>query len=222
MPLSNPEHIPTVLHYLQACKPARVLDVGVGTGSYGLLARQCLDIGHGRVQQDQWQVRIEGVEIFPAYENPVWSYAYDQVHLGDIRTLLPALGSFDVVLCNDVLEHFPRAEARQLVHRLLERGKVLIATTPNRDYPQGAWGGNEAETHHCLLDRRDFHGLVATAITGDTTCYVCTADRQLIYPLLLASDRCARNLPARPMHPYTRLRRKLRQWRIRRHFPRSE
>ncbi len=214
MPLSNPEHIPAVLHFAQACQPRSILDIGIGTGSYGLLMRQSLDIGNGRLQPSEWQVKIDGVEIFEGYRNPVWSFAYSQVLMGDIRQLLPKLGFYDLILCNDVLEHFPREEARNLVQTLLSKGRVLLATTPNRDFPQGAWGGNEAETHHSLLDRSDFSGLVAEITTGVTTCYVCTKQPELIYPLLLAADRCVQVSPAQPMSLPVRLRRKWRQWRL--------
>jgi SAM-dependent methyltransferase len=214
MPVSNPEHIPVVLHFVQAVQPRSVLDVGVGTGSYGLLLRQGLDIGHGRVRPEEWQVNIEGAEIFEGYRNPVWAYAYNRIHLGDIRQLLPTLPAFDLILCNDVLEHFAVDEARQLVRDFLNRGSVLVATTPNIDYPQGAWGGNEAERHHCLLRAADFHGLVAEIKTGITSCFVATNREDLVYPLLLAADRSPRVTPGRPMHPWVRLRRKWREWRL--------
>jgi len=214
MPVSNPEHIPTVLHFAQACQARSILDVGIGTGSYGLLLRQSLDIGYGRIKPAEWQVEIDGVEIFEGYRNPVWDFAYTRVHMGDIRQLLPTIGSYDLVLCNDVLEHFPRDEARRLTEALLVHCGVLLATTPNRNFPQGAWGGNEAETHHCLLNRTDFPGLVAEIATGITTCYVCTRRPELVYPLLLAADRCAQVSPARPMNLLIRLRRKWRQWRL--------
>lgn len=214
MPVSNPEHIPAVLHFVHAAEARSILDVGIGTGSYGLLLRQGLDIGYGRIQPEEWQVKIDGVEIFPAYRNPVWDFAYSRVLMGDIRQLLPALDHYDLILCNDVLEHFPRNEARQLVKALLGKCRVLLATTPNREYPQGAWGGNEAETHHSLLDRSDFAGLVAEVVTGVTTCYVCTGHRAMIYPLLLAADRCVQVSPGRPLSLPVRIRRKWRQWRL--------
>jgi len=215
MPLSNSEHIPAVLHFAQACRPRSILDVGIGTGSYGLLLRQSLDIGYGRIQKSEWEVTIDGVELFEPYRNPVWDFAYNRVLPGDIRDLLPGLGSYDLILCNDVLEHFPRAEARALVTTLLQHGRVLLATTPNREFPQGAWGGNEAERHHCLLGRDDFAGLVAEVVTGITSCFVCTRHEDLVYPLLLAADRCPSIVAARPLHPWVRLRRKWRQWRLR-------
>ncbi|HXA79878.1 MAG TPA: methyltransferase domain-containing protein [Opitutaceae bacterium] len=214
MPFSNPEHIPTVLHFVQAFQPRSTLDIGIGTGSYGLLLRQSLDIAHGRIKPTDWQAQIDGVEIFEGYRNPVWSFAYTRVLMGNIRTLLPELGNYDLILCNDVLEHFHRDEARLLVRTLLAQGRMMIATTPNREYPQGAWGGNEAETHRSLLDSSDFHGLVAKIVTGVTTCYVCTLQHELIYPVLLAADRCVHVTPGRAMSPCTRLRRKWRQWRL--------
>lgn len=214
MPLSNPDHISTVLHFAQACRPKSILDVGIGTGSYGLLLRQSLDIGYGRVQPAEWQVEITGVEIFENYHNPVWDYAYTSVILGDVRQILPKLKNYDLVLCNDVLEHFPREEARTIAKALVCHCGTLIATTPNREYPQGAWGGNEAETHHSLLDRTDFTGLVAEIETGITTCYICTTKQEMVYPLLITSDRCARLTPAKPQSLFVRIRRKWRQWRL--------
>ncbi len=67
-----------------------------------------------------------------------------------------------------MLEHLPREEARALVSTLLDKCQVLVATSPTEEYPQGAWGGNEAETHHCLLDDSDFDGLVVSVSAGET------------------------------------------------------
>ncbi|MDB5340383.1 MAG: hypothetical protein JWN70_6002 [Planctomycetaceae bacterium] len=215
MPVSNSEHIPAVLHFVHASAPTSILDVGIGTGSYGLLLRQGLDIGYGRIQPDEWKVRIDGAEIFDAYRNPVWNYAYNRVIMGDIRSGLAGLDRYDLVLCNDVLEHFPREEARRLIRALLEKCRVLIATTPNREYAQGAWGGNQAETHHALLDRRDFCGLVAEIVTGITSCYVCTLQQELVYPLLVAADRCPSISHPQSTNLFRRLRRRIRQFRLR-------
>lgn len=209
MPLSNPLHIPVVLHFLQQCHPRTVLDLGIGTGSYGMLARQALDISHGRVAPDQWQANIEGVEIFEGYRNPVWDYAYNRVHMGDIRAVLPSLPTCDVTLCNDVLEHFTRDDARALVHDILQRSRVLIATTPNIDYPQGAWGGNEAETHHSQLDATDFESLVAAVETGVTTCYVCTRHPDMVAAVKRAASSCPEVTVPAAQKPALNMRRNL-------------
>lgn len=190
MPMSDTHHIPAVLHYAFALQPQTVLDVGVGMGAYGFLLRQYLDVGQERIRRADWRVRIDGVEVFEGYRNPVWDYAYDRVVLGDVRAVLPSLGRYDLVLLNDVLEHFERGDARALLREVLSRSAAVVATTPNREYPQGAWGGNEAETHRSLLDATDFPHLIAEHEVGVTSCYVCSADPRAAERLRAASATC--------------------------------
>ncbi len=174
--MSNPWHLAPVLYFVGAVGPSRILDVGVGLGTYGFMVRQHLDIAGERVEKSSWKLQIDGVEIFKDYRNPIWDYAYDQVLVGDIRELVSRLPNYDVILCNDVLEHFPLEEAKQLVKNLLELAPVIIATTPNIDWPQGAWGGNDAETHRCLFRSSDMPGLVVAMKTGPTSVFVAAAN----------------------------------------------
>lgn len=211
MPLSSPAHLSTVIQLAIAFRPQRILDVGVGIGAYGLLLRQYLDIASERIPKNTWQARIEGVEIFEPYRNPVWAYAYDEVHMGDVRQRLADLGEYDLVICNDVLEHFPLAEAQQLTDSLLQRGRILIATSPSGDYPQGAWGNNEAETHHCLIGPTDLPGVVCCLPVGITNCFVCTRRPELVYSILTAADNCPGYAAPQPMKLWHRARRQLRQ-----------
>lgn len=184
MPVSHPNHLPPVLHIVHGFSPRSVLDVGVGIGAVGLLVRQMLDISRGNLTRDTWSTRLEGVEIFPAYRNPVWDYAYDRIHEMDVHDFLSANRSeFDLILCCDVLEHFPKNTARELAGRLLARTKCLIATTPTGDYPQGAWFGNEAEAHHCNLGRADFPSVVAGESVGITSWFVCSDDAASVVKL---------------------------------------
>lgn len=176
MPMSNPGHVPAVLHYLTGLVPASLLDVGVGLGTYGFLARQYLDQAEGRLDRERWRTQIDGIEIFEPYRNPVWQHCYDSVTIADIRDRVADLPRYDVVLCNDVLEHVTQDEARALVRALLGRCRVLIATTPSTAFPQGAWGGNEAEAHLCLLSRSDFPASTRVHPTGVTSLYVSWSD----------------------------------------------
>ena len=200
MPMSDYQHIPTVLHYAVALGPRRVLDVGVGMGTYGFLLREFIDVAKERVQRSEWQTCIEGIEIFEAYRNPIWAYAYDRVHIGDVREILPTLPSYDLVLLNDVLEHFERNEARELTRESLRHGTAVVATTPNREYPQGTWAGNEAETHRALLDASDFTSLVVQTRVGITTCYVCSDDSAAVEKIHVASRSCpVAQVPRQPL-----------------------
>ncbi len=195
MPLSNYLHIPAVVYFATGVKPKRILDVGVGMGCYGFLMRQYCDILRERVSKHQWETSIDGVEIFDGYENPVWNYAYNNVFRGDIRALLPQLPDYDVAICADVLEHMPKQDAHDLVNQLLRKARTVIATTPSTEYPQGDWGGNPAEAHHCTLSKNDLPSVVAIERTGITTCFVCTIDREhdiLIRKLRKESPRLQR------------------------------
>lgn len=176
MPMSNPGHVPAVLHYLTGLRPASLLDVGVGLGTYGFLARQYLDVAEGHLDRARWRTRIDGIEVFEPYRNPVWQHCYDAVTIADVRDRVAELPRYDIVLCNDVLEHVTQDEARALVCALLERCRVLIVTTPSTAFPQGAWGGNEAETHLCLLSRADFPASTRVHRTGVTSLYVSWSD----------------------------------------------
>jgi hypothetical protein len=200
MPTSNVFHLPPVIMLAGSLPNSRVLDLGIGMGTYGLMLRTALDIGDGHVAPNTWTRTIEGIEIFDAYRNPIWDYAYDRVHMGDIRDVLPRRGTYDIIVAGDVLEHFPRAEARTLMDEALRHAQVLIATTPRVEFPQGAWGGNEAETHHCLLEGADFPHLVLTLDAGVTSCFVCTADASLARSVREAALSC----PGQLLDPVTR------------------
>jgi 2-polyprenyl-3-methyl-5-hydroxy-6-metoxy-1,4-benzoquinol methylase len=176
MPTSNPIHMPTVIHFLTGIQPKSVLDIGIGMGAYGFLTRQYLDIARERVRKEDWKVIIDGIEIFEAYRNPVWDYSYNSVKIGNIE-YVDIDYNYDLVICNDVLEHLDHDSALKVIDKIMKHTKVLIATTPNFFIEQGAWGGNYAETHRCLLKPKDFAKLAAYIYTGDTTCYICASDK---------------------------------------------
>ena len=209
MPMSNPWHLATVLHFVEKLNPKSVLDVGIGMGTYGFMVRQFLDISQERLKRSDWKLRIDGVEIFEAYRNPLWEYAYDSVVLRDIWQALPELGAYDVVICNDVLEHFPKATAQSLIQMLLEHAPVVIATTPNRHWEQGAWGGNEAETHHCLLEAESIPHLCCEVRTGATSCFLISKDIRLAAVLKQGALTCPQVKSPRSSRLWHRIARKL-------------
>jgi 2-polyprenyl-3-methyl-5-hydroxy-6-metoxy-1,4-benzoquinol methylase len=100
--------------------PGRVLDVGC---SSGYLAGPLVEAG----------ATVVGVELDPAAAEEARMICTD-VLLGDVETLeLPfEPGSFDVVLCGDLVEHLrnPGATLERL-QPLLRRGGRLVLTTPN-------------------------------------------------------------------------------------------
>jgi hypothetical protein len=211
MPVSNPLHIPALIHLASGLQPRRVLDVGIGIGSLGLLLRQTLDICYGRIAPGSWQVIVEGVEIFDGYRNPVWDYAYSRIHMGDIRQILPTLPGYDLICCCDVLEHFEHNEAQRLIRSLLDHSRTLLATTPNILIPQDAWGGNEAERHLSVVTRGDFPGLALHQRGAATDLFVASADADTRHQLAGLGDTMPRTFAPAASALLPRLRRKLRR-----------
>jgi hypothetical protein len=211
MPVSNPDHLPALIHLISGLQPARLLDVGIGMGSLGLLARQSLDICYGRIDRPTWQSTIEGVEIFERYRNPTWDYAYSRVHVGDVRQLLGSLPRYDVVVCCDVLEHFEPADSRALIARLLAHSGCLIATSPNQFIPQDAWGGNEAERHLSVVGPTDFPGLAVHQRGAVTDLFAAASDSVLREKVRAIAAASPRSVPPRHPSPVARAWRKLRR-----------
>jgi hypothetical protein len=69
--------------------PQTVLDVGVGFGKYGVLAREFLELRDGRNQYHDWQRQIDGIEIFADYLTPLHEFVYDQPYVGNSTGIIP-------------------------------------------------------------------------------------------------------------------------------------
>lgn len=158
MGVSDASNLPFVAAELQKLKPLSILDVGVGFGKWGVVAREYLEAWHGRFSREQWRVRIEGIEIFEGYRNPIWAAAYDQIHIGDATEILSGLGQFDVGLICDVIEHIEKPVGRQLIDQLLAHCQTVILTTPLSFWPQGEEHGNVSQKHLCLWRPEDLAG----------------------------------------------------------------
>ena len=142
--------------------PTSILDVGVGHGKWGFLARDVLEgfVGTRYFKKD-WQIRVEGIEIFGDYRNPVWDYAYDRIYVGDACDIVPRLDAYDLIVAMEVIEHLDKQVgarlARELVARAV-RGVVLAfpdATSPDALHKDESFG-NPHERHRSLWSPEDF------------------------------------------------------------------
>jgi SAM-dependent methyltransferase len=111
--------------------PAAVLDAGCGDGvNFAFLAR---------LRDERcWSTQLVGADY-----NPIRiQRARTQPRSSVVRTSVTAFGfrdrSFDIVICNQVLEHVPddRSAFREL-RRILRPGGLLIAGVPNEGSPLG-------------------------------------------------------------------------------------
>lgn len=104
MPTSTYEQITAVVRYLERVMPMTILDVGLGNGKLGFIARDLLDVMHGqRYKRDEWLVRVDGIEAFPDYVQAHQRAIYDDIYTGDAFNVIDNLGTDEVILIGDVL-----------------------------------------------------------------------------------------------------------------------
>lgn len=157
MPTSHLNQLNEILELLKRTNPRSVLDVGVGFGKYGLLAREYLDIRSERFDKKDWQARIDGIEAFEDYLTPIHEYIYDEVFVGNALEVLPKLAiKYDLIFLIDVLEHFELEDGMRVLDACQERGRNTIISTPRTVHRQGSILGNVYETHRCQWKERDF------------------------------------------------------------------
>lgn len=154
MPTSHYDTINSVMNLISQISPASVLDVGVGFGKMGLLCREYLDIWWARYTPDKWTTRIDGIEIFPQYKNPIYDYCYDNVLFGNVMDHLDMLGDYDLVLLIDVIEHLSKEDGHKLLDTITNN---YIVVTPKVFVQNNmkVWE-NEAERHLSLWDLSEF------------------------------------------------------------------
>jgi 2-polyprenyl-3-methyl-5-hydroxy-6-metoxy-1,4-benzoquinol methylase len=112
---------------LAAGRLGAALEVGPGSGVYVPLLARLFD-------------RVTVSDVHDAYLDAARTLAAPHVNVrvvqDDIRQPALPAGSFDVVLCTEVIEHVTEScEALMGMRRLLRRGGVLLLSTPQRYSP---------------------------------------------------------------------------------------
>ncbi len=129
---------------------SRVLDVGCATGNFGAALRElkgCTVVG----------VDIDAADIAEAATKLTQAYMLDITQPGAAATL----GTFDIVIFGDVIEHLPDAPAALLaVHELLAEGGAIVYSIPNMAHVSvrlDLLAGRFAYTELGLLDKTHLH-----------------------------------------------------------------
>ena len=64
MPTSPFGHINSLVGYLLMINPSSLLDIGLGNGKIGFIARDALDVMLGeRYKREQWRIKIDGIDM---------------------------------------------------------------------------------------------------------------------------------------------------------------
>ena len=137
-------------------RPHSVLDIGIGYGKYGVLAREFLEFWLEYKPYEERKIKIDGIEAFPQYVNAGHRYYYDDIHIGNALDLVPTLGQYDLILIIDVLEHFTEKDGLELLRQCKSKGKHILVSTPLDIGDQGAVFGNEFERHRFQWKKKHF------------------------------------------------------------------
>lgn len=125
--------------------PAKVLDIGFGTGTLGSLVKMNPETSHWEVDGvDGFDISCKNLELFGKkhYRNIWHGYAQE---LGAEQ-----LKQYDIICLLDVIEHLDVPMARQLMRNLLEslrEDAYLFISTPLWFYPQDSQREGDLEEH---------------------------------------------------------------------------
>lgn len=111
-------------------KISRVLDIGVGSGTYARLIKD----QYGICKNADWV----GIEAWTPYiEKFNLNSLYNTIINEDARKInWDTLGSFSTTIAGDVLEHMSKKDAMELVDKILNYSNVLIISIPIIHMPQ--------------------------------------------------------------------------------------
>jgi hypothetical protein len=135
MPISSGEGKLDFTSFINKHQPSRVLDVGAGKGTYGILARICKEFDS-----------LDAVEVWKPYiEDYNLKDIYHNVYESDIRSWENF--NYDLVVFGDILEHMTKEDAVSVWEKASKQAKYALISIPIIHYPQGHLLGNPYEEH---------------------------------------------------------------------------
>jgi len=160
MPSSHHYQLNEIIELIIETNPVKLLDIGIGYGKYGFLAREYLELWEPGAAYDSHKRQIDGIEAFDAYITPLHRLIYDQIFSGDARDILPLLSDrYDLVLMIDVLEHFTYDDGLKVLEECRRCGRNILISVPRIMSEQEEVYGNPFETHRYNWKRKDFSGI---------------------------------------------------------------
>jgi hypothetical protein len=156
MPINRGAHLSAIIEEILCIKPQSILDVGMGWGMMGSIFQVFTDVRCGRLQKEDWGLKLDGIEIFEPYRNLAWDF-YDTIYVGDALTEIAGLDKYDVVYCGDMIEHLTKEDGHKLIEKMLSHCNAwVIIATPSPARPQEGVYGNKSETHLSDWTEEDF------------------------------------------------------------------
>lgn len=166
-----------ILKYDPKPEGYKVLDVGIGSGTYSNLYRSLV--------RGEWS----GIEIWAPYvEKYNLKEKYDILFRDDVRHM--SFRTYDIAFLGDVVEHMTKEEAVSTVANLLEHVTYVFISIPIIPYPQGEFDGNPFEahikdnwSHQEVIDTFGQH-VVVSSVENEIGVYVLSKYKQRAYEVL--------------------------------------
>lgn len=112
-------------------RDAKILDVGAGSGTYGMMLNAFY--------------HIDALEIFEDYIKEFKLHEiYQNIHIGDIKKFI--FTQYDYLIIGDVLEHLSIPDAKYLLAKINHHKKKCIVAVPYQ-MKQGVVNNNIHEVH---------------------------------------------------------------------------
>ena len=128
--------------------PQKAIDFGAGDGFYGKLVKYLFP-----------ECYIIGVEMETSYVGKFGlNGVYDLMVVGDLVKLLDKLGSSDLVIFGDVLEHLEEAEAKEVIKKAVDLFPYVLINSPIGFQPNDDDTTRKipSELHRCGIERSTF------------------------------------------------------------------
>ncbi|MBM4176042.1 MAG: class I SAM-dependent methyltransferase [Ignavibacteria bacterium] len=140
MGTSNWQNISYCVELIRRINPKTILDVGVGFGRWGILCREFLEVWGGKIHNKDWTKQIDGIEIFPDNIQEYHKYFYSKIIVDDAyKYIFENDFLYDLIIFGDVLEHFEKCKAIELLEHSMKKSKYVLLNIPIGKY----WKQNE-------------------------------------------------------------------------------
>lgn len=159
MSTSNWQNISYNIQLVKLLNPRKILDIGVGFGRWGILFREFLEVWGDNNISGKWNRIIDGVEIFPDYIKSYHNYFYDNIYLVNALDFLrDTKEKYNLINMGDVVEHFEKADAVELISLALDKSDYVLINIPlGNNWQQGSVNGNDYERHLSQWVSGDFN-----------------------------------------------------------------
>ncbi len=160
MGTSNWQNIPFCINAIRRIQPQRILDVGIGFGRWGILCREFLEVWNGKTHIANWELQIDGVEIFESNIEEYHKFFYSNIYNENISDFLIRIDNvYDLIILGDVMEHFEEKNELDLLNLCLKRSEYVILNLPlGRDWQQGEVYHNPYERHLSFWEKKNIKG----------------------------------------------------------------